>query len=128
MKKPLNIYLVDDDAFFVELITDILEDEGHSVLSNDSAVFSLSEIRRKVPDCVLVDLQMPEVDGLEMCRELRKSDETQRIKVIFVSAHTDQIWADRATEAGADSYITKPIDASTLIDTINSVMGDDQVA
>ncbi len=119
---PLRIFVIDDDPFFVELIEEVLKAEGHSVSSNISAVYSLSEIRRKSPNCVLVDLQMAEMDGLELCQELRKMNELRATKIIFVSSHSDELWKERSAEAGADGYITKPIDATTLVQTIESIV------
>ncbi len=119
---PLRIFVIDDDPFFVELIEEVLKAEGHSVSSNTSAVYSLSGIRRKNPNCVLVGLQMAEMDGLELCQELRKMNELRATKIIFVSSHFDELWKERSAEAGADGYITKPIDATTLVQTIESIV------
>ena len=64
--KALSFYIIDDDPFFIEMMTEVLEDEGHAVSSNHSAVLSLSEIRKQKPGCILVDLQMSEMNGLEL--------------------------------------------------------------
>ena len=104
------------------MIEEVLKAEGHSVSSNISAVYSLREIRRKSPDCVLVDLQMAEMDGLELCQELRNMNELRATKIIFGSSHSDELWKERSAEAGADGYITKPIDATTLLQTIESIV------
>ena len=119
---PPRIFVIDDDPFFVELIEEVHEAEAHSVSSNISAVYSLSKICRKSPNCLLVDLQMAEMDGLKLCQELRKMDELRATKIIFVSSHFDELWKKRSAEAGVDGYITKPIDATTLVQTIESIV------
>ena len=121
--KTLSIYIIDDDPFFVEMMTDVLEDEGHSVSSSHSAILSLSEIRAKRPGCILVDLQMAEMNGLELCQEIRKMPEASKSKVIFVSAHADDSWKQKASEAGGDGYITKPIDVVSFLSTIEEIVG-----
>jgi len=65
---------------------------------------------------------MAEMDGLELCQELRKMNELRATKKIFVSSHSDELWKERSAEAGADGYITKPIDATTLAQTIESIV------
>ena len=123
-KKPQQFYIIDDDPIFVEMMTDILEDEGFSVSSNCAALYSLSEIRKLKPDCILVDLQMSEMDGLELCLELQKMPQIPNAKIIMVSAHDDDIWKRKANEAGANGYITKPIDAASFLSTIERIVGE----
>lgn len=118
----MKVYIIDDDPMMVDLLTDIMEDEGYDVSSHHAAAYSLSEIRSQKPDCVLVDLQMSEMNGLELCLEIRKIPRLSKTKIIFVSSHSDDSWKQRAREAGSDGYITKPIDAGILIETINNVM------
>ncbi len=120
--KRLKFFIIDDDPFFIELMTQILADAGHSVSSNNAAVFALSEIRSQRPDCILVDLQMAEMDGLALCAELRKMPEIKKSKIIFVSAHKAETWKQRASEAGADGYLTKPIDAVSFVQDIADIL------
>ena len=121
--KQMTFYIIDDDPFFIEMMAEVLEDEGYSVSSNHSAILSLSEIRAKRPGCILVDLQMAEMNGLELCQEIRKMPEARNSKVIFVSAHSDDSWKQRASEAGGDGYITKPIDVVSFLATVAEVTG-----
>ena len=100
----------------------MLADAGHSVSSNHAAVFALSDIRAQRPDCILVDLQMSEMDGLELCAELRKMPESKNAIIIFVSSHTAETWKQRATDAGADGYLVKPIDATTFLQDIADIV------
>ncbi len=124
-KKPLTFYIIDDDPMFVDIMTELLEDEGFSVASNHAALYALSEIRARKPDCILVDLQMSEMNGLELCQEVRKIPQASKTKIIFVSSHSDDMWKQKAREAGGDGYITKPIDAATFLSTIEAVIEGD---
>ena len=122
--KTLSFYIIDDHPFFIEMMTEVLEDEGHSVSSNHSAILSLSEIRKQKPDCILVDLQMAEMNGLELCQEIRKMPRGSASKIIFVSAHADESWKQKASEAGGDGYITKPIDVASFLSVIAEIVED----
>jgi CheY-like chemotaxis protein len=64
---------------------------------------------------------MPEIDGLDSCQKLQKMDELRATKKIFVSSHSDELWKERSAEAGADGNNTKPFDANTLVQTIESM-------
>ncbi len=120
--KPAKLYVVDDDPFFIELMTDLLEGAGYSVSSHHAAAFALSEIREQKADCVLIDLQMSEMDGMELCQELRKIPGLKNTKIIMVSAHTEDVWKDRARDIGADAYIEKPLDADEFLETVRRVI------
>lgn len=121
-KAKLQFFVIDDDPFFVELLTDILEDEGYLVASNCAASYALNEIRSMKPDCILVDLQMSEMDGLTLCREVRKMPKMSKVPIIMVSSHDDDIWRQKAGDSGANGYITKPIDATSFLHTVKTTI------
>ena len=120
--KPTKLYVVDDDPFFIELMTDLLEGAGYFVSSHHAAAYALSEIRGEKPDCVLIDLQMSEMDGIELCGELRKIPSLKNTKIIMVSAHTEDVWKNSARDLGADAYIEKPLDADEFLETVGRVV------
>ena len=124
-EKPVKIFIVDDDLLMIELMTALLEVNGFLVSSNCHAVRSLGEIRAQQPDCILVDLQMAVMDGLELCQEIHALPKLSNTPVIVVSAHSNAIWQERAKEVGAVGYLVKPIDEDLLIQTINSAIGRD---
>jgi two-component system alkaline phosphatase synthesis response regulator PhoP len=121
-EKPIDFYIIDDDPMMIMILTDLIEERGHSVTSNSSAEMSLSEIRTQKPDCILVDLQMPVMDGLELCEAIRKMPQLSKTKIIFVSSHNTDTWKLRATEAGGDGYVEKPIDDAVLFEIIETAM------
>ena len=120
--KPLKIYIVDDDAELIEFMVLVLEAQGHRVFADIGAAIAIPRIAAKRPDVVLVDLMMPEVDGLELCRELRAKPELKNTAIVFVSARTEDLWRDRATEMGADGYIEKPLLAETFAELVENAV------
>ena len=119
-----KIYIVDDDPFFIELLSTILEDEGHTVGSNVAAAYALSEVRRQRPDCILVDLQMAEMNGLELCEALRQMPETAKSAIVVVSAHSDPIWQNRARTIGANGFLVKPVDGAELLAAVDRAIAE----
>ena len=119
---PLKFYIVDDDADIISFMTLLLEAAGHEVSSNVAGATALTEIKAKRPDCVLTDLVMADMDGLDLCRELRKMPELSGLKIIFVSARSSEYWRTHALEAGADGYVGKPLDADTFARRVETII------
>jgi len=110
----MNFFVVDDDSYFIDVVTVVLEAAGHSVSGSVSGLQALSQIQSAKPDCVLVDLMMSGLDGLDLCREIRKKKELNATQIIFVSARKGDHWREQARETGAIGYIAKPIDTDTF--------------
>lgn len=119
----MKVFIVDDDPDVAELVTVLLEGAGHTVVSSTIGSEAIPRIRRFVPDCVLTDLMMAEVDGLALCRELRALPELAATKIVFISARSHQMWRDKAAAAGADGYLTKPVDPATFVDEMSAIVG-----
>lgn len=117
----MKITIIDDDPDIVEVISLVLENAGHSVTSSPAGVNAISLIRKKRPDLILTDLVMAEMDGLELCREIRKDKLLEKTKIIMISARTDEMWKEKARDAGADGYIEKPIDTATFVKDVESL-------
>lgn len=117
-----RFYIVDDDQDMIDIATTLLEAEGHVVSSNISAMYSISEILSLKPDCVIVDFQMSVMDGMELCRELRKHTKLQKTKILMLSARIDAHWQETANAAGADGYLTKPINVETFVADVEQVL------
>lgn len=114
MTAPKKILIVDDDQSILEVITMILELEGFEVcgLDNGRSVFSF--VRETKPDIVLLDIQLGDHDGRDICRELKRKPETKHIPIIMVSANTD--WNGiHEKECEADDFISKPFEISELV-------------
>lgn len=117
----MKVFIVDDDPDVVGFMSALLEDAGHEVSSDIVASTAVSQIARRKPDCVLTDLVMAELDGLEMCRELRGRTDLANPRIIVVSARPSAEWEDRALEAGADGYIEKPLDAGKFVSEVERI-------
>lgn len=116
MKTKLKIFVVDDDEDIIGLETSILGAAGHEVLAATSGISALPRILKEKPDLIMVDIMMPGMDGLELCREIRKNREFQDKKIIFLSAKAYEFDRRRALGFGADGFIVKPIMAETFLD------------
>jgi phosphoribosyl 1,2-cyclic phosphodiesterase/CheY-like chemotaxis protein len=118
----MKFYLVDDDPDVLSLLTKLLEDAGHRVEASPSSLQAIKQIPVTRPDCVLTDLLMPDMDGFELVRELRRRPELEHMKIIVLSAKAYEFDRRRAKELGADGYITKPIERASLIESITAIM------
>jgi CheY-like chemotaxis protein len=119
-----HIIIVDDDLAMSSTAKVLLENAGYRVSLCDSAVRALEEIPSQRPACVLLDIMMPEMDGLELCRRLREKPELQDLKILMFSAKAFKYDRARAAELGADGYILKPINPETFLDQVRKVVED----
>jgi CheY-like chemotaxis protein/L-ascorbate metabolism protein UlaG (beta-lactamase superfamily) len=118
----MNFYLVDDDPDILAVLTRALEQGGHRVEAAPSSLQALKQIPMSRPDCVVTDIMMPEMDGFELTRELRRRPELADMKIVVLSAKTYDFDRRRARELGADGFISKPLDRSTLLASIMEIV------
>lgn len=121
-KKPLNIFIVDDDNEIIEVMTTLLQGAGHTVSSSVSGITAFSQILAAKPDCVLVDLMMSALDGLELCKEICARKALNRAALIIVSARQEEHWRERARDAGAADYISKPLDLESFAAQVEEIV------
>lgn len=124
MDKKHTFFIVDDDRLFIKVVTKFLEIEGQAVSSSSSSVNALQQIIEKKPDCVLLDMMMPEMDGLELLKRLRKEPDLIGMKIVMVSGKTYEFDRKRAFSFGADGYITKPVDPKKIVIQLQRVIED----
>jgi CheY-like chemotaxis protein len=113
-----RILIVDDNVTNLKLVAYLMKSKGYDVGTAVDAETALEEIRTHRPRLILMDLQLPGTDGLELTRRLKADPTTRGILVIAVTAYAMKGDQDRALAAGCDDYITKPIDTRTLPETI----------
>jgi len=118
----MNFYLVDDDADILSVLGRVLEAAGHRVESSTSSVHALKHIPVSRPDCVITDIMMPEMDGFELTRELRRRPELADMKIIVLSAKAYDFDRRRARELGADGFVSKPFQRDTLLESIMEIV------
>ncbi|PIW80998.1 hypothetical protein COZ97_04060 [bacterium CG_4_8_14_3_um_filter_33_28] len=118
-----KILLVDDDKELCELYKTILTAEGFIVEVADNGETALSEIMKQKPDLVILDIMMPKIHGIDTLDILKATPETKEIKVIILSALSDQKMIDRAKDFGAVDYIVKSqVDMATVIERIRQAL------
>ncbi len=112
-----TVLVIDDEAPIVELLVDIIGDEGHTVLQASNGIEGLTLAREKQPDLIISDVMMPLLDGYAFLRELRADISIAHIQVILMSAAFIQS-NSAASELSADGYLHKPFE----IDTIETIL------
>ena len=117
-----SILLVDDDRELLTLLERKLSEEGFRVTTEENGSQALDRIRRKMPDLVILDVNMPELNGMEICKALRSDTTTQNLPVIMLTARDDQIDRVLGLEFGADDYITKPFNSRELVLRIKNAL------
>jgi DNA-binding response OmpR family regulator len=117
-----RITVVEDDAFLADLLVQRLRAAGFAADFVSNGLAALSVIRSQMPDIVLLDIEMPDMDGLEICRRLKREPETARIGVIIVSARSEVVDRVVGLEIGADDYVVKPFEPREVIARVHSVL------
>jgi two-component system cell cycle response regulator DivK len=112
--SPRKIVVADDDAVGRELIREVLETSGYEVIEAADGIEAVYRVREAAPDLVLVDIQMPRLDGYGVLRELRADPQFSGLRVVAVTAFAMRRDREKARDAGFDGYITKPVDIATL--------------
>ena len=117
-----SVLLVEDEEDICELIRYNLDREGYRVLCAETGEEGLKMARREIPDAILLDLMLPGVDGLEVCRQLKASSETSRIPIVMVSARGEEADVVSGLELGADDYVPKPFSPRVLMARTRAVL------
>lgn len=114
------ILLVDDEPHIIELAQLYLEREGYQVISAADGKEALEAVERKRPDLMVLDLMLPEMDGLEVCRTLRSKKDP--VAILMLTARDEDIDKILGLELGADDYLTKPFNARELVARVKAVL------
>lgn len=117
-----KILVVEDEADILELIRYNFEREGYVVVTAENGEDALRLVPTETPDLVLLDLMLPGVDGLDVCRELKRGPETAKIPIIMVTAKGEESDVVAGLELGADDYVAKPFSMKILIARVRMVL------
>lgn len=118
-----KILVVDDEPDIVRVVVKILESRGHDVITAADGPQGLEAVAAEKPDVVILDLNLPKMDGFEVCRRIKSADETSHIPVVMMSAAYVTVEdADRGTKLGADEYVTKPFLRDILIHNVERLI------
>ena len=117
-----NILVVEDERDIRELICHHLQKEGFRPLASPDGETAYAEVQKKLPDAIILDLMLPGMQGLELCRLLRGKDRTARVPILILTAKEEEIDKLVGFEMGADDYITKPFSPRELIARLRAVL------
>lgn len=118
----MQIVLVDDDPDMVNLMSLALEQAGHTVITSPAGAPIISTLKANPPDALITDLMMAELTGLELCELVNTDARLSKMKIIVISARTDNIWKEKAKDCGAAGFIEKPIDVTTFAATVEGMV------
>lgn len=121
-KKDITILLVDDEPDIVEIIQYNLTDEGYNVITASNGVDAIKKAKKFVPHLIILDVMMPEMDGMEACENMRKIPELEKTIITFLSARGEDYSQVAGFNAGADDYITKPIRPKVLVSKVKALL------
>lgn len=130
-KQKRRILIVDDDSDIQELLSYNLRKEGYEVKTAGDGKEAVAKAAEFRPDLILLDVMMPEMDGIETCRELRINSDLDETMIAFLTARGEDYSQIAGFEAGADDYISKPVKPRVLVSRVNALMrrksGSDEV-
>lgn len=121
-KKHTRILLVDDEPDILEILSYNLTSEGYQVETAKNGIQALERASEWKPHLVLLDVMMPEMDGIETCEKLRNNTSLSDLLIVFLTARSEDYSQVAGLEAGADDYITKPIKPKVLMSKIKAML------
>jgi two-component system cell cycle response regulator DivK len=119
---PKKILIVEDNELNMKLFHDLLEAQGYDILETREGLQALSLARAHRPDLILMDIQLPEISGLEVTKWLKEDDELAGIPVVAVTAFAMKGDEERIREGGCEAYISKPISVAHFLETIRKLL------
>jgi two-component system cell cycle response regulator DivK len=121
---PKSVMIVEDNELNMKLFNDLLEANGYITIKTMNGLEALDLARKHRPDLILMDIQLPEVSGLEVTKWLKEDDELHSIPVIAVTAFAMKGDEERIRQGGCEAYISKPISVVKFLETVKSYLGD----
>jgi DNA-binding response OmpR family regulator len=118
----VKIVVVEDEATLADTLVYNLKEEGYDVVAADNGEDGLTAIRSELPDLIILDIMLPRLDGLSVCRIVRKDAGTQHIPIIMLTARGTEVDKIVGLESGADDYITKPFGLGEFLARVRAVM------
>lgn len=121
-KKDIRILLVDDEPDILEIVSYNLSAEGYDVFTAKNGLDAVAKAKKKLPHLIVLDVMMPEMDGIEACEILRKTSGLENTVITFLTARGEDYSQVAGFDAGADDYITKPIKPKVLVSKVNALL------
>jgi len=123
IEMPKQVMIVEDNELNMKLFRDLIEASGYTTIQTRNGMEALDLARKHRPDLILMDIQLPEVSGLEVTKWLKEDDELHVIPVIAVTAFAMKGDEERIREGGCVAYLSKPISVGKFIETIRHFLG-----
>jgi CheY-like chemotaxis protein len=120
-----TILIADDSRTFRQLEAELLKRKGYTLIAADNGAKAVQLATRELPDLILLDLQMPIMDGAKALSLLKRSETTQAIPIIMITTISDESQRDQLLAAGAVRVLTKPIDAVSLLSAVRTSLGEE---
>ena len=121
-KRDIKILLVDDEPDILEIVGYNLTQEGYKVVTASNGKEAISKAKKELPQLIIMDVMMPEMDGMEACENIRKVPELQNVIITFLTARSEDYSQVAGFDAGADDYITKPIKPKLLVSKVKALL------
>lgn len=121
-KKEIRILLVDDEPDILEIIGYNLSAEGYQVVTAENGVEAIKRAKKKKPHLIIMDVMMPEMDGIEACAQIREIKGLENILIAFLTARGEDYSQMAGFDAGGDDYITKPIRPKVLVSKVKALL------
>ena len=122
-----SVLIVDDEPLTQDMLRLMLEPAGFRVTSAEHGVEALEKIQESKPDIVLLDVMMPHMDGITVCKKLRSDPQTAALPIIMLSGKTHLNAVEEGLDAGANRYLSKPMSRADLIKNLKEVLGETSV-
>jgi two-component system alkaline phosphatase synthesis response regulator PhoP len=117
-----KILVVEDDPSALRLASYTLEQEGYQVITATDGLEGLRKARDEHPDLIILDIMLPGLDGYEVCQQLRRAPETAKLLILILSAKAREIDKETGLKMGADDYLSKPADPSTIVTKVRTLL------
>jgi two-component system alkaline phosphatase synthesis response regulator PhoP len=121
-KKDIKILLVDDEQDILEIVGYNLSQEGYQITTASNGKEAVSMAKKHLPNLIIMDVMMPEMDGMEACEIIRKIPELENVIITFLTARSEDYSQVAGFEVGADDYITKPIKPKLLVSKVKALL------
>lgn len=121
-KKDIKILLVDDEQDILEIVGYNLSQEGYQIVTATNGKEAIQKAKKELPHLIIMDVMMPEMDGMEACENIRKIPELSHIIIAFLTARSEDYSQVAGFDAGADDYIAKPIKPKVLVSKVKALL------
>ena len=121
-KREIKILLVDDEPDILEIVGYNLSSEGYQIITAENGVEAVKKAKKEKPHLIIMDVMMPEMDGIEACEQIRKLPDLRHTIITFLTARGEDYSQMAGFDAGADDYITKPIKPKVLVSKVKALL------